>query len=239
MRNFKIKIILILGCLCILAPESLFSQDLKKEINFIKKNDSYIYAEGVASSESEAMSLAKEMLGNEIARWAETQKTLQGNSNFIVRDINNQSESITLPRGNMVRCFLYVKKSDIMTAQNVEVLSTNAEPKTIANTTNDIKTGVNKVLNLPVTIKELLPIKEYSVFAETIKKLKEENKITSYGRYASLSDPEICYLAIYDREGRILCILSPGHDRINLNSGYPDKITNYSGCGAIGFTLPE
>ena len=75
--------------------------------------------------------------------------------------------------------------------------------------------------------------------ADKIKELKAEGKIGHYARYASLEKPEIYYLAIYNTEGKVVAVLTPGGNRINVKTNQPDKVTNYSGCGAIGFTVKE
>ena len=72
-----------------------------------------------------------------------------------------------------------------------------------------------------------------------LQQMKAEGKLESYARYAQLDNPEACYLAIYNKEGKVLAILSPGSDRRNVATGRPDGVKNYSGCGAIGFMVNE
>ena len=48
---------------------------------------------------------------------------------------------------------------------------------------------------------------------------------------------EINYLAIYNKAGKVVAVLTPGDSRINVKTQEADKISNYSGCGAIGFTV--
>ena len=69
--------------------------------------------------------------------------------------------------------------------------------------------------------------------------MKSEGLITHYARYASLTKPEMYYLAIYDRRGTILSVLTNGNPRINVGTGKEDSVVNYKGCGAIGFVISE
>jgi hypothetical protein len=65
--------------------------------------------------------------------------------------------------------------------------------------------------------------------------LKAAGRIGHYARYGNLERPESYYLVIYDQQGRVLTVLAPGKERINVKTGKNDSLTNYSGCGAIGF----
>jgi hypothetical protein len=76
---------------------------------------------------------------------------------------------------------------------------------------------------------------EYKPMAEKVMQFRELGKITRYGRYTSLDNPELYYLAIYNTAGQVVAVLTPGPTRYNVKSGEVDKVTNYSGCGAIGF----
>ena len=84
---------------------------------------------------------------------------------------------------------------------------------------------------------EVAACSDYSALAAKITDLKTEGIIEKYGRYASLDSPQEYYLAIYNTAGKIVAILSPGQNRININTKNPDSEKNYSGCGAIGFKV--
>ena len=101
-----------------------------------------------------------------------------------------------------------------------------------------IDTQANKA-QYPEVVNELAAYTDYYNMADKIKEFKEAGKISYYARYASLEKPEIYYLAIYNTSGKVVAILSPGENRTNVITGQPDKVTNYSGCGAIGFNLKE
>ena len=73
--------------------------------------------------------------------------------------------------------------------------------------------------------------------ADKVKQMTADGRIKDYARYASLVNPDKCYLVIYNREGKVVAVLTPGPDRRNVKTGQADGVKNYSGCGAIGLEL--
>ncbi len=210
------------------------NDETKKKINSIKKDSQYLYAEATASTEDEAHDIAEEILYDEINEWAATKKKLQNSASLAVNNKQSLWTTISLPRGNMFRSFIYVKKSDILPVENSEVIgNANVVPdkaETMESTVEEI---------WPEAVTTLAGCTEYTDLAAKIKQMKAEGKLESYARYAQLDNPEACYLAIYNKEGKVLAILSPGSDRRNVATGRPDGVKNYSGCGAIGFMVNE
>lgn len=210
------------------------NDETKKKINSIKKDSQYLYAEATASTEDEAHDIAEEILYDEINEWAATKKKLQNSASLAVNNKQSLWTTISLPRGNMFRSFIYVKKSDILPVENSEVIgNANVVPdkaETMESTVEEI---------WPEAVTTLAGCTEYTDLAAKIKQMKAEGKLESYARYAQLDNPDACYLAIYNKEGKVLAILSPGSDRRNVATGRPDGVTNYSGCGAIGFMVNE
>lgn len=205
-------------------------KDVKAQINSIKKNNQYIYAEATAASAEEAKEFAEEMLYNNINEWVAKQKCMRNSANIVINNKKEVWSSVDLPRGNMFRSFVYVKKSDIIASDNVTVVKntslTEATPAT---------SSVEKIISDVAW--EVAACSDYSALAAKITDLKTEGRIEKYGRYASLDSPQEYYLAIYNTAGKIVAILSPGQNRININTKNPDSEKNYSGCGAIGFKV--
>lgn len=218
--------------LALLSAMSGFANndDTKKQINSIKKSSQYICAEAVAATDAEAKDMAEEMLNENINAWVATQKKMRG-SHLIVNNKQSQWGTLAMPRGNMKRCFLYVKKTDIIAAETTEVIARTApEPETK-------KGGTSVKPIVAPQVAKLMAFAEYKPFAEALMQMKKDGEVKQYARYDNLSDPSAYYLAIYDREGKMRALLSPGKDRTNLKTGNPDSVANYSGCGAIGFKL--
>ena len=210
------------------------NEDIKKKISEIKKSSQYLYAETTAATEEEAHNIAEEMLYNEINEWAARKKKLQNSVNLAVHNKQSLWTTVSLPRGNMFRAFIYVKKSDILPVENSEVIdNVNA-------TSNGGKVMKSSVEDLyPESVVMLAGCTEYADVTAKIKQLKSEGKLISYARYAQLDNPDACYLVIYNKEGKVMAVLSPGRQRYNVNTGCADSVANYSGCGAIGLMLNE
>lgn len=239
----KIKRLILLAVIPLLAltagAATGDNDEIKKKINSIKKesvkkNGLYLCAEATAPTEQEAYDIAVEMLYDEINAWAASRKDMQNSANLAVNNTQSLWTTISLPRGNMFRSFIYVKRSDILPVENSEVIDNrNANSAD----TPDIESKVEEIL--PEAVTELLKCTEYSDFAVKVKQLKSEGRLKNYARYAQLDNPEACYLAIYNKEGKVVAILSPGTQRHNVGTGQADSVKNYSGCGAIGFIVNE
>lgn len=226
---------LITAALMLMASSYAHADDVeeaKKQINSIKKSSQYIYAEATAATESEAKDIAEEMLYEEINSWAASQKKLKNSPTFVV---NNKSELWTrmlLPRGNMYRSFVYVKKTDIVPANTTQVIA-NSNPEAAQ------QQGTTVSLIVPDVVRELAACTEYDVLVAKIQQMKSSGRVKSYARYAQLSNPDACYLAIYNTAGKVVAVLTPGATRQNVQTGMADGVANYRGCGAIGFEVSE
>ena len=117
-------------------------EDAKKEINRIKKSSQYIYSEVTAPDAQGAKDMAEEILFSEINEWVTKQKKLRNSPNIVINNRKELWTSVELPRGNMIRAFLYVKKSDIIPAENTEVIENTSKIE-------EIKSEVNFTMQLP------------------------------------------------------------------------------------------
>lgn len=217
--------------LCYLVPMALFAgpvDDVKKQINQIKKSSQYIYAESTAPTEADARAYAEERLYDEVNKWVATQKKLKGSANLVVNNRKELWTTLSMPRGsNMFRYFVYVKKSDILPTENAVVIANENLPA--------VEEKLQPVL--PEAIRIVADYTDYFQMAEKVKQLKAEGKIEEYARYASLDDPDECYLVIYNKDAKVVAVLTPGTERLNVKTGKPDGIANYRGCGAIGIKV--
>lgn len=210
------------------AQQNDNTDEIKKQINKIKKNNQYIYAESTAPTETDARNYAEEKLYEEVNAWVETQRKLKKSSNLVVNNKKELWTILEMPRGsNMFRSFIYVKKNDILPVENSTVI-----------TNTNIPVVEEKIKEeLPVVINKLASYTKYADIVEEIKKMKENGQIKEYARYASLNNPDVCYLIIYNRDAKIEAIFTPGKERRNIKTNKPDGVKNYSGCGAIGIEL--
>ena len=213
--------------LCCLTVSAQDTDAMKKEISSVKKSSQYLYGEAVAATAAEAKDMAEDLLYTEINKWADSQKKMSGKA-IVVSNKKEFQNEVALPRGNMFRCFIYVKKSDIISADNATVVREASEVPAPQSTVS---------ASYPETVLTIASYTDYHQMANKIKELKAAEKIGHYAFYGNLERPEIYYLVIYNQQGEVLSVLTPGQQRTNVKTGQPDKIGNYSGCGAIGFTV--
>lgn len=226
--NKKLLLIPLMLFMAIVGTSAQDNKEMKRQINNVKKSNLYLYGESTATTLEEAKSQAEDILHERINEWVAKKKQMQNSRNIVVNNKKEILSEMSMPRGNMQRSFIYVKKSDIIAADNTEVIKNNTS----------LMPKVSKVEEMqPEAVVTLCACTEYNDLATKIKHLKAIGKIESYARYASLDKPEEYYLAIYNTAGKVVAILSPGESRKNMKTNEIDNITNYSGCGAIGFKV--
>jgi len=207
----------------------------KNEISKIKKSSLYLYAETTMSDKEEAMETALQSLQMEVQNWVtEKKKRKEVASDLILTNIEQFTEALELPRGNMYRAFVYVKKSDVLVSKNTMITdmpSTSEDSKELRSSYEII--SASKV-EQPEHIQRLLALKRYDEVKPCLDAMKSEGKVLEYARYAKLSRPEDYVLIIYNQQAEVEAVLSDGTDRINLRTNLPDGVANYSGRGAIG-----
>lgn len=223
---------IVLCCMMVFALAS-FSQSVeeqKRKINAIKKSNSYIYAEATLVSEQEALDLAQELLYQRVNEYIANKKKFKDAKETVIINQNYASEQIKLPRGNMYRAFMFVKKSDIIPTENAvvgRVETKEDEPSTVEFIQDNTEDVITTIRNLR-TLEEM---------RSELSRLKQEDKIASYAKYSELASPENFILIIYNKQGLVKAVLSEGKQRTNLNTNQPDSISNYKGTGAVGVKL--
>ena len=162
---------------------------------------------------------------DKINAWVAQQKVTTFNANAAKEFV----KCLSISRGsNMYQAFMYVKKSDLQSGNN----------SVVKQGSNDISADKTPaMISVPEVVENLSAYVEYADFTTKMKQLKDEGKILSYARYASLDNPGKYYLAIYNREGKIVALLTPGNERQNVKTHKADSVKNYSSCGAIGFEI--
>lgn len=201
--------------------------ELKKTINTIKKNRAeYLYSEITMPDKRDALSNAMESLQELADLWIEK----EGGNKAVARNMEQVAEKIELLRGNMFRAFVYVRKKDIMandgnSGVDTETISSVASGN-ITSSKDFEKPSLHKAIDC------MLPIIEYEAMVNCIKKLKSEGSIEKYARYTEdVEELENYVLVIYNSDGIIEAILSPGVNRINYKTGLPDSLDSYRGSG--------
>ena len=237
----KIRMALTLA-VALFSCTSIFAQstveEKKKEINAIKKNSDYIYAEATMADQQAAIDLAKEILYQNVNEWVAKQKKFAGASNVITVNTNYSVEDMTLPRGNWFRAFMYVKKTDIIPAGNVAVMKV-ARTEPDAEKAAPVEPAAKQESPEDIIKKQLLECENTGQMSTLLKNLKAEGKIADFQKLNTITSPEEYVIAIFSKEGVIRAILSEGAERTNVKTGQPDQISNYKGNGAIGIKIKK
>lgn len=112
-----------------------------KKMNSIKRSTQYLYAEATMENAAEAFDVANDLLLIQVKEYAESHKTFR-DKDILIRDIQEQRDSLQIRRGDMVKVFLYVKKSNILDVDNVTLVdNTSPEKKDGTPNTVDIKSS--------------------------------------------------------------------------------------------------
>lgn len=296
-KTFALAFPLFFTSLCAVGQEVT---DVKTQINQIKKNTSdYIYAEITATTEPDAKMLAEDLLYEEINKWAATQQNLQASQKFLVNNKTSCITTLSTTRGNMFRCFMYIRKSDIQNANNADLVentslksdrdvqtSTTVKTSTTAQSDSTSQTSAaaqadstsqTTTTSVPIqseaaaqpvveepTIKEEKVVTQShtqdvtetgsrSLYPQVVKTLATlrtySDMIAKAQAYKTLGEivelvtnkfPESIeqyYLVIYDQQGRVQALLTPGMQRVNVCTGNDDSEKNYHGCKAFAFKV--
>ena len=212
----------------------LFSQSVeeqKKEINSIKKSSSYLYAETTLEDEQEAVDLALDLLYQRINEYIAKKKKFKNTKETVVVKRKYVTEQIRLPRGNMYRAFVYVKKSDILPSDNA-IIGKQETSNVPTASFESIEDNTHKSV-----IEEICTLKTLSEMKQRLPLLKQKGEIISYASYSELANPEDFILIIYNKQGEVKAFLSEGGKRTNLRTNSPDDIHNYKGHGAVGVKI--
>ena len=243
--------------------------------------------------------LAEDLLYEEINKWAATQQNLQASQKFLVNNKTSCITTLSTTRGNMFRCFMYIRKSDIQNANNADLVentslksdrdvqtSTTVQTSTAAQSDSTSQTSAaaqadstsqttttsvpiqSKAAAQPVvdgpTIKEEKVVTQSStqdvtetgsrsLYPQVVKTLATlrtySDMIAKAQAYKTLGEivelvtnkfPESIeqyYLVIYDQQGRVQALLTPGMQRVNVCTGNDDSEKNYHGCKAFAFKV--
>lgn len=290
-KTFALAFPLFFTSLCAVGQEVT---DVKTQINQIKKNTSdYIYAEITATTEPDAKMLAEDLLYEEINKWAATQQNLQASQKFLVNNKTSCITTLSTTRGNMFRCFMYIRKSDIQNANNADLVentslksdrdvqtSTTVQSDSTSQTsaaaqadstsqttttsvpiqseaaaqpvveepsikeekvvtqsrTQDVtETGSRSLY--PQVVKTLATLRTYSDMIAKAQAYKTLGEIVELVTNKFPESIEQYYLVIYDQQGRVQALLTPGMQRVNVCTGNDDSEKNYHGCKAFAFKV--
>ena len=209
-----------------------------EDINAVKRDTAFLYAEATMPTEAEAAQVAIELLQAEIVRWSAEQQSPIDSLSAV--GLSQCADTMVMRRADMFRVFTYMKKEYVFSG------FPKAEPAEARDSTLLTDSVRQMILrrfalkNDHGVLRKIMGAKNFFELRKIMEPLKENGQITDYGKYATMQNPKDCYLIIYDPAGNICALLDKGEDqRKNLKTGKADTIKNYRGCGAIWFIIKE
>ena len=226
-----------------------YAQSIAQDINKVKRDTMYIYAESTTKELSEAYNNARAILEMQVGEWVRKQHPSEGIEVCIVK-AKEHFLQLDTRRGELYRAFVYVKKSDIMpVADKSEVTvfevgptatpnETKAAPAIIVTEEAPAVEAKTPTLELTSEEKQMKLIRSFYDVEPYIKGLKSKGRLDTYGKYATMPVDKDCHLFVYDKQGNISALLrKSGQKQYNLNTLKEDNVKNYKNCGAIWFIL--
>lgn len=225
-----------------------YAQSIAQDINKIKRDTMYIYAEATMKDLNEAYNGARAILEMKVGDWVRAQHPEEGIEVCIVK-AKEHFIQLETRRGDFYRAFVYVRKSDIMpVADKSEVTVFEVAPPTQPNQPQAAPAIIlseeapiekeTPVLELTSEEKQMKQVRSFYEIEPYIKGLKSKDKLKAYGKYATMPANENCHLFVYDKQGNISALLRKSGDiQYNLNTHKEDNVKNYKNCGAIWFQL--
>ena len=226
-----------------------YAQSIVKDINKVKRDTMYIYAESTTKELSEAYNNARAILEMQVGDWVRKQHPKEEIEVCIVK-AKEHFMQLDTRRGELYRAFVYVKKSDIMpVADKSEVTvfevgpvakpdEAKAAPAIIVTEEAPAVEEKAPALELTSEEKQMKLIRSFYDVEPYIKGLKSKGRLKTYGKYATMPADEDCHLFVYDKQGNISALLrKSGQKQYNLNTLKEDNVKNYKNCGAIWFQL--
>lgn len=222
------------------------ASDVTKEINRIKRDTMYVYAETTMKDLDEAYNGARAILEMKVGDWVRSQHPNEGIEVCIVK-AKEHFVQLETRRGDFFRAFVYVRKNDIMPVSDkrevtvFEVEHAAKPAESVASHAIIIEeTPVSQppALELTPDERQMRKIGKFYDVEPYIKDLKKKGKLKNYGKYATMPEHEDCHLFVYNKQGDIVALLrKAGTTQYNLGTLKEDNVKNYKNCGAIWFQL--
>jgi hypothetical protein len=157
-------------------------------------------------NKDEALNEAKEQLVMEINNWLKSKQSDATAKPVVFEDVESQTETADMKRGNSVRVFIYVDKTDIILIRGLNAIVLSEDEKEIE-PEQPPNTPEKTSLQLVYEAKTMEEVK--IVFVE----LKKKNIIT-YSTFPTENTPEKCYLLFYTQTGDIKGVVSMDEKKI-------------------------
>ena len=208
--------------------------DALEQINEIKLDKSYIWAEGTSTkNKKDALENALAVLKFEIQSWLN--QSGQKNLAAVAMPSHDQYLKIETERRKVHRAFIYVAKDQIMPIGKNEkvVVVERQEPKA---------KKVEKEPELVSSVEDIYVPSEFEQDILTVKRSSEmepfinRHHISQTGKYRDKPQTGTYYIFIFNREGNVpACLKVTDAIITNVATGKADSFDNYKGCGGQWF----
>lgn len=226
-------------------------------INDVKRQpDKYIYAEFTSSSPDEAyenaMTILKDAILNALIPAAPENRQF-------AEDLAKNAVIIKAKRGSLNRIFAYINRDALSSegSKSLSRISLGNKPETqekegLPTKTTEMQPIKNEsdqeeetILILDDSIEtaqenyslfeiSLMKVDKASQIESFVRDAKAKGNISKYGRLKDIPSDGRCYIFIFNRENEIVAYLEKNGSVIsNLQTGSPEEIDNYKGCGCI------
>ena len=241
------------------------AQSASKQINEIKRNESYLFEEATAASAKEAKEMAVVKLTKIIADYvAESGHEGQGRINEL-NGIAAKAKEITAERGSQKRVFLYVSKQDVDIRINemIQANTPNEEPNQEKQEAALLQKPADKALKSENTSRQSSIGKGVSdeslaewqkrlvasflvdgltlhVVRDMLNTYRIENKVKRYGSRTNPPTQEsVAFYVFADDSGQVVAVLGrdSGGQRMNYMKGSYENVADYGTKNYIWFTL--
>lgn len=243
-------LIFLLALIWLSSANAQSASDVIKNINNVKRDTSFIYAESTTKDLSDAYNNARAILEMQVGEWVRKQHPSEDIEVCIVKAKEHFMQFDTR-RGELYRAFVYVRKSDIMPVEDKNEVAVFEVAPAVKQETPVISRAVIVTEEPPVVAveeprtieltpeeKQMKSIKNFYDVEPFINGLKSKGLLKAYGKYATMPSDEDSYLFVYNRQGIISALLRKrGQTQYNLNTLKEDNVKNYKNCGAIWFQL--
>lgn len=248
-KGMKQRILmLLLSCLSITGAIAQNS-GITKQINDIKRDGKYFYAESTMETEEEAREAATLMLANYINDYI-NDKNLPPESKVTEHGLT-KVQCIKGKRGTNMRVFVYVNKADYVpfeSAADDTPFESKVEPIAAPEPVESVAapepaatpvTSSEASMALPVewqqeALNEMLQKPNLQGVIGVLNRMKVDYKVKRFGTYNECKNVAECFWVILedDTDKSLVTILGPGaKDRVNFKTRQYDSLDNYFGKG--------
>ncbi|WP_294606204.1 hypothetical protein [uncultured Bacteroides sp.] len=244
-------LMLLLGCLSVVGALAQ-SSGITKQINDIKRNGKYFYAESTMETEEEAREAATLMLANYINDYINDNNLPPENK--VTEHSLTKVQYIKGKRGTNMRVFAYVNKADYVPFESGETFESKVEPIVVPELAeSELATPEvsSSDVSMPLLVEwqqealdDLLKKTNLQEAINALNRMKVDYKVKRFGTYNECKNIAECFWIILenDADKSLVTILGPGtSERINFRTHQYDSLDNYfgKGKGAVWFEFSK